>query len=556
MSLAVEAMKAARKPAKQDSSREGLEVYRAKNDLKFRRRWATLAVLSISLLIINIDDTVVNIAIPTLQRALGASVSELQWIVTAYILVFAGLLLTMGSLGDRFGRKRALQVGLGVFGVASVLAAFSPGALPMIASRAVMGLGAALIMPSTLSVIIDVFPREERAKAIGIWTGVASLGIPLGPILGGWLLQTTWWGSIFLVNVPIVLVALVGGLVLVPESRHPAPPKVDLAGMAMSTGALASLLYGIIGIPQQGLGDPSILASFAAAVVLGIAFVRHERRSDHPMLDLNLFRDRRLSAGSVAIVIMFLAFAGLAFSAVQYLQIVGGYGPLETGVLLLPLVIAVMVGAGGSAKLAARLGSGRAIGAALLVLAGGLVLVSRFDATTAFWVVALSFVPVGFGIGSAMAPSTAAIMEAVPKDDAGVGSSLNDVARQLGAALGVSLLGSLLSWVYSANMAGAVAGLPPDLAAIAQNSVGGATQVAALLGSAGQALLIGAFGAFVAGFGVMALAAAAVAGLGALVVVRFMPPAAQTAAEHGPEASERAERPHASSRNEKEIMSP
>ena len=557
MGVAVEAMNAAQTKVKHGSEGKETKSVQPKDDLKFRRRWATLAVLSVSLLIINIDDTVVNIAIPTLQRALGASVSELQWIVTAYILVFAGLLLTMGSLGDRFGRKRALQVGLGIFGVASVFAAYSPGALPMIASRAVMGLGAALIMPSTLSVIIDVFPRGERAKAIGIWTGVASLGIPLGPILGGWLLQTTWWGSIFLVNVPIVLVALVGGLVLVPESRHPAPPRIDLAGMGMSTAALASLLYGIIGIPQQGWSDPAILASFAAAVVLGAAFVRHERRSDHPMLDLNLFRDRRLSSGAAAIVIMFLAFAGLAFSAVQYLQIVGGYGPLETGVLLLPLVLAVMVGAGGSSKLVARMGSGRAIGTALLVLAGGLVLVSRFDAATAFWVVALSFVPVGFGIGSAMAPSTAAIMEAVPKDDAGVGSSLNDVARQVGAALGVSLLGSLLSWVYSAKMAGPVSGLPPGLAAIAQNSVGGAAQVAALLGSAGQAFLTGAFGAFVAGFGVMSLAAAAVAVLGAVVVVRFMPrAAAQTAAERDLGTSDPADSTDAPSRSESEIVSP
>lgn len=546
-------MKAAQTKAKRDSARRIGDSSEATTDLKFKRRWATLAVLSISLLIINIDDTVVNIAIPTLQRELGASVSELQWIVTAYILVFAGLLLTMGSLGDRFGRKRALQLGLGIFGVASVLAAYSPGALPMIASRSVMGLGAALIMPSTLSVIIDVFPKGERGKAIGIWTGVASLGIPLGPLLGGWLLQTTWWGSIFLVNVPIVLVALVAGLVLVPESRHPSPPKVDFAGMAMSTGALASLLYGIIGVPQQGWSDPSILAAFAAAVSLGAAFVRHERRSDHPMLDLGLFRDRRLSSGATAIVITFLAFAGLAFAAVQYLQIVRGFAPLETGILLLPLVLAVMVGAGASPKLAARMGPGRAIAAALLVLAAGFVVVSRFDATTTFWAIALSFVPVGFGLGSAMAPSTAAIMEAVPKDDAGVGSSLNDVARQLGAALGVSLLGSLLSWVYSANVGGALAGLPSDLAAFAQNSVGGAAEVAALLGpTVGPILLTGAFRAFVVGFGIMSLVGAAVAALGAFAVARFMPASATASPELAKRAEEtetQARVPEASQRN-------
>ena len=532
-------MNAPQKEAKRSSARRTGESPDAATDRKYRRRWATLAILSVSLLIINIDDTVVNIALPTLQRALGASVSELQWIVTAYILVFAGLLLTMGSLGDRFGRRRALQAGLGIFGVASVLAAFSPGAVPMIASRAVMGVGAALIMPSTLSVIVDVFPREERGKAIGIWTGVASLGIPLGPLLGGWLLQTTWWGSIFLVNVPIVLVALVGGLVLVPESRHPSPPKIDLAGMAMSTVALASLLYGIIGVPQRGWGDWTILAAFAAAAALGAAFVAHERRSDHPMLDLGLLKDRRLASGATAIVIAFLAFAGLAFAAVQYLQIVLGYGPFETGLLLLPLVLAVMVGAGASAKLAARLGPGRAIAAALIVLGAGFVLVSRFDAATSFWVVALSFVPVGFGMGSAMAPSTASIMEAVPKDDAGVGSSLNDVARQLGAALGVSLLGSLLSWAYSTNVASAVTGLPSGLAAVAQNSIGGAVEVAARIGAAaGQPLLAAAMSAFTAGLALMSLAAAAVAVSGAFVVARFMPASKRvvpSAAEARPE---------------------
>lgn len=503
------------------SERDGPE---ASSDPKYLRRWWTLAVLSISLLIINLDDTVVNIAVPTLQRTLDASVSELQWIVTAYILVFAGFLLTMGSLGDRFGRKRALQAGLGIFGAASVFAAFSPSSLPMIASRAVMGLGAALIMPSTLSVIVDVFPVGERAKAIGIWTGVASLGIPLGPLLGGWLLETTWWGSIFLINVPIVVAALVGGAFVVPESRHPSPRKADFLGMTLSTAALASLLYGIIGLPALGWGDPTIVGSLAAGILLGAAFVRHEGRTDHPMLDLGLFRDRRLSSGAGAIVLTFLAFAGLAFTVVQYLQIVQRFDPLETGLLLLPLVIAVMIGAGVSSKLAARLGAGRSIAASLVVLSAGLAVVSRFDTVTAFWAIALAFVPVGFGLGSAMAPSTAAIMEAVPKDDAGVGSSLNDVARQLGAALGVSLMGSLLSWLYASEVAGAVTALPADLAAVARNSVGGAAQVAASLGgAAGRTLMGAALNAFVGAFGWMSLAAAGVALAGAFAVARFMP---------------------------------
>src|SRR6266545_4420230 len=219
---------------------------------EYRRRWWMLGVLSVSLLIIIIDDTIINIAVPTLQRSLGASATALQWIVDAYVLVFAGLLLTMGALGDRFGRKRFLQLGLLVFAGASVLGAYASSTTQLIVARALMGVGGALIMPSTLSILIDVFPREERVKAIGIWTAIAGLGIPIGPIVGGWLLGQFWWGSVFLLNVPIAVAALAAGLVLVPESRHPAPPRPDLPGLVLSVVALASLVYGIIDAPTRG----------------------------------------------------------------------------------------------------------------------------------------------------------------------------------------------------------------------------------------------------------------------------------------------------------------
>ena len=280
---------------------------------KYRLRWWTLLVLSISLILIAVDTTILNVAIPTLQNDLDASASSLQWIVSAYVLVFAGLLLTMGSLGDRFGRKRALQTGLVLFGVASLAAAYAQSSGQLIAARAFMGVGAALIMPATLSVIIDVFPKNERAKAIGIWAAAAGLGVPLGMVVGGWLLEQYWWGSVFLMNIPIGLVVLAAGYVLVPESRDPVRRKLDVVGAILSTAALSLLIYAIIEAPERGWVDPLVVGGFAAAVVLGAAFVLYELRMDQPMLDIRLFRNPRLSSGAVAISLAFMGLLGMVF---------------------------------------------------------------------------------------------------------------------------------------------------------------------------------------------------------------------------------------------------
>ena len=268
---------------------------------KHRLRWWTLAVLSVSLILIVADTTIVDVAIPSLQRNLNASASGLQWIVSAYILVFAGLLLTMGSLGDRFGRKKALQVGLLLFGVASLTAAYTQSSGQWIAARAFMGIAAAMMMPSTLSVVIDVFPRDERAKAIAIWAATAGLGVPLGMILGGWLLESFWWGSIFLINIPIVIAVFVAGFALVPESRDPHPRKIDVVGAVLSTGSLSALIYAIIQAPERGWGDPIVATVFAVSALIGVAFVIYELRIDHPMLDVRFFRNARLSSGAIAI---------------------------------------------------------------------------------------------------------------------------------------------------------------------------------------------------------------------------------------------------------------
>ena len=301
----------------------------------YRRRWFTLAVLSISMVIVGIDNTILNVALPTLQRSLEASASSLQWIVDAYILVFAGLLLTMGALGDRFGRKRALQVGLLVFVTASVLAAYSQTSAQLVASRAAMGVGSALIFPSTLSVIVNVFPREERGRAIGVWAGMAAIGMPLGPLVGGWLLENFWWGSVFLINVPVVATALTLGLFLVPESRNPVARKIDFIGAVLSISGLSTLVYAIIEAPNLGWGDPVVLGGLAAAAALLVTFVLYEKRRVDPILDIRLFSNPRFSVGATAISLTFLALFGSMFLLTLYLQFVKDYSPLQAGLRLL-----------------------------------------------------------------------------------------------------------------------------------------------------------------------------------------------------------------------------
>src|SRR6266498_1979489 len=405
----------------------------AMRDDTYRRRWWILVVLSVSLLIIGIDDTIINIAIPTLQRELGASASALQWIVDAYIVVFAGLLLTMGALGDHFGRKRFLQLGLLVFAASSVYGAYAASTSQLIVARALMGVGGALIMPSTLSILIDVFPREERVKAVGIWTAIAGLGIPIGPIVGGWLLGQFWWGSVFLLNVPIAVAALSAGLVLVPESRHPAPPRPDLPGLALSVAALTSLVYGIIDAPTRGWTSLPVIGSLGAALVAGAAFLLHESRVDEPMLDLRLFRNPRLGWGTGAVTLAGLAIGGLAFELTQYLQFVQGYTPLQAGLRFLPIAIGFGIASPITQRLVPRIGTTRTVATAL---GGGALLfavLSLVGPQTSYWLVGAALLLIGLGIGAALVPSTDAVMAAVPGENAGLGMLAGAVLLAAGA---------------------------------------------------------------------------------------------------------------------------
>ena len=488
------------------------------------RRWWTLAVLCLSLLVIGLDNTILNVALPTLQRDLDASSSQLQWIVDIYMLVFAGVLLTAGSLGDRFGRKRALTFGLVVFGAGSLASALATSPELLILTRGAMGIGGAFIMPSTLSILTATFPSEERGKAIGIWAGMAGIGIAIGPVTGGWLLESSDWSWIFLVNLPVVVLALLAGRWLVPESRDESAPRLDVRGFALSFAGLSTLVWGLIEAPSRGWTDALVLAAFAAAAVALAAFVAWERHAPHPMLDVALFRNPRFSASSAAIAFAFFALFGMIFFLTQYLQDVRGYSALQAGVRTLPVAAGLVLGGPLSAALSARLGIRRVVPAGLTVVAAAMWLLTAADAESGYGLVAASLVLLGLGMGTAMAPATDAIMGSLPAAKMSVGSAINDTTRIAGGALGVAVLGSVLASGYRGHMDSAVSGLPAPAGEAAQDSLAGAMAVAARLGGGdGDRLAGAAQDAFLSGMHTAALVAGAVTLAGALVALVFLP---------------------------------
>jgi EmrB/QacA subfamily drug resistance transporter len=490
----------------------------------YARRWGTLAVLSLSLVIIGLDNTILNVALPTLQRTFSASAAELQWMVDAYVLVFAGLLLTMGALGDRFGRARALQVGLLVFALSSIAATLATQTSHLIAARIAMGIGGALIMPSTLSIIVNVFPPSERRRAIAIWAGVSGLGVGLGPLIGGLLIENFSWSSVFLVNVPIAVVALGLGLVLVPESRDPEAGRLDLPGAVLSIGAVGALVYGIIEAPSAGWTDPLILGFFAVAAVLGLLFAWRETHTEVPMLDLSLFRDRRFTAGAGAIALTFFAMFAVIFGLTQYIQFVLGKTALEAGTAMVTLALGIPVGARISLIAVEHVGTRRVVAGALVAVAAILLTVTQWTPTTETWVISLTLFVLAISMANVMAPSTGLVMEAVPEAKAGVGSAMNDLLRQLGGALGIAVIGSVMNTVYRDRMAEVVAGLPAPAAAAAGDSVGAAVAIAGRLGGvAGDGLAVVARSSFVDALAIAALVAAGVALGTAIVVAQIMP---------------------------------
>ncbi len=488
----------------------------------YARRWQALIVLAFSLLVISVGNTILNVALPTLQDELDASSSELQWIVDSYMLLYAGLLLAAGTLGDRFGRRRALVAGLVTFAVGSVLAALSGSATELIASRALMGVGAAGIMPTTLSILTNIFPPEERPKAISIWAAVAGLGIAVGPITGGWMIEHLDTSGIFLVNVPAVLACLAGAALLVPESRDPESRRLDLVGCALSVAALCALVWGLIEAPERGWADPVILAAFGGGSALLAAFLAWERRTAHPMLDLAVFRNLRFTGASASITFVYFALMGVMYFQTTYLQSVLGSSALHAGVLMLPTAAGMIVAARSSVALTTRLGAKLVVAAGLATVAGSLVMTTGYQVDTSEDYILLTGLILGAGVGFARAPATEAIMGSLSPAKAGIGSAMNDVVREVGGTLGVAVLGSVLASSYATGMDGATTGLPEEAAAAATDSVGAAHQIAGHMGGAPD-LVIAANDAFVDAMSTTAGIAAAIALAGALIAAAFLP---------------------------------
>ncbi len=443
-----------------------------------RRRWVALAFLAVSLLVIALDNTVLNLALPSISRELGATATGLQWIVDGYVLVFAGLLLTMGSVGDRFGRKRMLQAGLIVFALLSLGAALSRSPGMLIAMRAMMGIGGSMIMPTTLSILTATFrDSKERAQAIAFWSATFAVGTGIGPLVGGWLLTHFDWSSVFYINLPVVVIGLIGGYFFIQDSKANNPRRIDVPGCVLSVAGLFSLVYAIIQAGIDGWTARNVLYGFGAALVLLGTFAWWERRTRHPVLPLRFFKNMSFTGANLALTLVSFALFGCFFFLSQYLQSVHGYGPFQAGVRLLPIAGAAFIGAVSSARVAQRIGTKLTVSLGILIAAGGLFYFYRVSAVdTAYGSIALGMCIVALGIGFTMSPATNSVMGSVPVDEAGVGSAMNDTNRQIGGALGVAVLGTLLNSAYIArvNQINWPSTLPPQLIEAVRGSIQGA----------------------------------------------------------------------------------
>ncbi len=497
----------------------------------YDRRWFLLGIMCLSLVMVVMAVSGLNVAIPSIQQSLGATATDLQWIIDSYAIIFAGLLLTAGAIGDRFGRKRALQGGLLLFGLGSLLGTVVDSVGMVIAGRTIMGIGAAFIMPATLSIISAVFAPAERPKAIAVWAGFAGAGGALGPLLVGflltdwWVFPAYWWGAAFFVNVFTVVAVFIAVTKYAPRSKDDEATPLDPVGAVLSVVGLAALLFAIIEGPVKGWTSVEVLGASIVAVVALVGFVLWEMRAEDPMLPMKFFRDGGFSLGSGVITFAFFVMFGFFFLITQFLQFVRGYSPLDAGVATLPLAGALIAVSPRSAGWAARVGASKVIGFGFGFVAAGMVLMSTVSTASSYLVIAAALVLLGIGMGITVAPATGSIMSAVPLNKAGVGSAVNDTTREVGGALGIAVLGSIANSAYRSEIDGDVlAQLPPDAAAAAGESVGAATQIAASLpAEIGNALQTAAGNAFTDAFSRSLLAAggvALVAGIGVLLVGR------------------------------------
>lgn len=496
----------------------------------FERRWKILAVLCASLLIVIVGNTVLNVAIPTLQRpvaegGIGATNTDVQWFVDAYSLVFAGLLFTAAAIGDRFGRKGALQGGLLVFALGSLMGAFAGSSIALvIAGRAIMGIGAAFVMPSTLSILTNVFPARERPKAIAVWAGISGAGAAIGPLASGFLLEHFWWGSVFLVNIPIIAAAFLAGAYLVPKSSDTEHTPLDPVGSVLSIVGLSALVYAIIEGPHHGWLSGVSLAWFGGAFAALAAWIWWELRVEHPMLDLNLFRNRGYSVAAGGITLVFFAMFGTFFMLTQYLQGVLDYSPLEAAVRLIPISLVMMVVAPQTPKLVERFGAHRVGAAGLSILTVAMIGIASFHVDTGYLQLVVTLMVMAAGMAMTMTPMTTQLMTSVPLNRAGMGSATNDTTRELGGALGVAVLGSLVAGRYAANLDTSGLDLPAPVRAIVEGSLGGVHGLILRGDLPADTPLLGmAKSAFVDGLSTAAAVGAVIVALAAIIVYKLLP---------------------------------
>src|SRR5271155_3420087 len=488
---------------------------------------AALAAICLSVFVISVDATIVNVALPTLSRELDADTAQLQWIVDAYTLVMSGLLLSAGSLSDRYGRRAWLTSGLLVFAMTSAVAAQVDSAGALIAARAAMGIGAAGIFPTTLALITNIFTDPfRRAKAIGLWAAMVGVGVAAGPMAGGWLLEHFSWGSIFLVNVPVAAMAIVGGILFVPTSRDPAAPKVDVPGLILSSVGVTALIYTVIESPQWGWGSGQTVAGFGIATIVLAAFARWEWRSSHPMLAVSVFANRRFSGGSLAVTAGFLTLFGFIFVITQYFQFIKSYSAFEAGVRLLPVAVSIAVASVLGPRIVERIGTTAVVVAGLAIFAAGLGWASTADAATPYLQIAAQMVLLGGGLGLTIAPATEAIMGSLSANKAGIGSAVNDTTPELGGTPGVAIVGSVFASVYSSRIesAPALTALPGDGRVAMERSTAAAYKVIGQLPAVQAAGVRDAVNhAFLGGMQIGSLVCAAIALAAAVAVAVLLP---------------------------------
>lgn len=513
-------------------------------------RWRILGVLVLALLVTSIDHTIINVALPRLVGDLGSSSAQLQWVVASYTVVFAGLLLAAGSMGDRFGRRHALLAGLVAFLAGSVVAATAGSTSVLIAGRCVMGAGGALIMPTTLSILVNVFgdPRE-RAKAIAVWTAASGAGIAIGPIVGGALMRSFSWSSVFWINVPLLVVAVVGAVHLVPDSRDPRATRLDPVGAVLSIAAISSLVYATIQAPERGWASTASLVNFALGIGVGILFVAWEIRRDDPMLDMSLFRNRSFSAGSTTLTLLFFAMAGTVFLQAQYLQFILDYTPLAAGFALVPAAIGILVAAGPGAHLAAMHGSRVAVAAGTSIATCSVAVQAAFADGGSYLPTGVGLLLFGLGAGIAMPAATEMIMATLPPARAGVGSAVNDTVREFGGALGVAVVGSIAATGYASSMRGELGELANVAATerrLITDNVGAAIETSRQLGAEGDRIAAVARNAFVDSMSHSLWIAAGLAVGAAVVALTQLPrhPAHETGEVRAPQSGHAHTRAH------------